>query len=98
MKVLNWKPLQKGTLLGFFDLLLDSGLQIDGMSLHEKDGKRWVSFPSRPYQGGNGETKCQAILRVPDAKRWQVFQKLAKAAVDKARKNGGGKEASDGPC
>jgi hypothetical protein len=86
----NFRSYQKGTLQGFFSLLLDSGLQIEGMTLHEKDGKSWVGFPARQYEE-NGETKWQALLRIPDDKRWRIFQEQAKAAVGKVR-NGGGEE------
>ena len=57
------------------------------MSYHEKEGKTWVSFPSRPYQE-EGETKYQSILRIPDDARWQ-FQVKAKAALEEAHKSNG---------
>jgi hypothetical protein len=81
MKATNWKAFEKGTLRGFFDLLLDSGLEIRGMTYHVKDGKRWVSFPSRAYEEG-GETKYTPILRIEDDARWRKFQGLAKQAVE----------------
>jgi hypothetical protein len=89
MKVTGWKANEKGTLRGFFSLLLDSGLQIDGMSYHEKEGKTWVSFPSRPYQGDDGSTKWQSILRIPEDARWRQFQVKAQVALEEARKSNG---------
>jgi hypothetical protein len=83
----NFRVYQKGTLQGFFSLLLDSGLEIQGCTLHEKDGKSWVSFPARQYEE-NGETKWQVLLRIPDDRRWKLFQEQAKAAVAKVRNNG----------
>jgi hypothetical protein len=82
MKAKNWKAYEKGTLQGFFELALDSGLNIRGMTYHAKDGKRWVSFPSKPYQDDQGETKYQSLLYIPDDGRWKKFQKLALEALD----------------
>jgi hypothetical protein len=58
------------------------------MTYHSKDGKSWVSFPARPYEGEDGTTKYQSILRLPDEKRWRKFQALAQEAVAKIREDG----------
>jgi hypothetical protein len=39
---------EKNTLKGFFSLELTSGLVIHECSLHEKDGKAWISLPAKP--------------------------------------------------
>lgn len=54
MNVRDFKPMRKNTLLGFFTLALDSGLVIKECSLHEKDGKRWFSFPGKPQLDKHG--------------------------------------------
>jgi hypothetical protein len=95
VKALNWKSHQKGTLLGFFDLLLDSGLEVRGMTCHQKDGKSWVSFPAKPYEAEDGSTRYQSILRIPDDRRWKSFQEKAREAVAKIRKNGGEEGSGD---
>lgn len=82
MKVINWKSYEKGTLQGFFELALDTGMKIRGMTYHVKNGKRWVAFPSKPYEDEDGETKYQNILYIPDDARWRKFQHLALQAVD----------------
>lgn len=82
MEASNFKAYQKGTLEGFFELALDSGLVIRGMTYHTKDGKRWTMFPSKPYES-DGETKYQSILYIPDDARWKKFQQMALAALDK---------------
>jgi hypothetical protein len=92
----NFRPYQKGTLQGFFSLLLGSGLEIHGMTLHEKDGKNWVGFPAKQYEE-DGQTKWQALIRIPDEKRWKRFQTLAQEAVAKIRGNGGEGDAGDVP-
>jgi hypothetical protein len=55
MLIRDFKPLRKNTLLGFFTLVLDSGLVIKECSLHEKDGKRWFSFPGKPQIDKDGK-------------------------------------------
>jgi hypothetical protein len=82
MQVTNFKKYEKETLQGFFELQLDSGLSIRGMTYHTKDEKRWVAFPSKPYEDEGGETKWQNILYIPDDTRWKKFQALALRALD----------------
>jgi hypothetical protein len=82
MQVTNFKRYEKGTLQGFFELHLDSGLSIRGMTYHTKDDKRWVAFPSKPYEDKDGEVKYQNLLYIPDESRWTKFQTLALRALD----------------
>jgi hypothetical protein len=75
--------MSKNTLQGFADLELpDLGVVIKDCPWHLKDGKEWVSFPSRPYEVA-GERKWSPIVEFsPDAKdlRW-AFQKAALDAI-----------------
>ena len=48
MKCVAFKPLERGSLQGFADLAMDSGLILVGCTLHESNGKRWVNPPGRP--------------------------------------------------
>jgi len=82
MRVVNFRQYEKGTLQGFFELQLDSGLSVRGMTCHVKNGKRWVAFPSKPYEDEDGEVKYQNILYIPDDSRWKKFQALALRALD----------------
>jgi hypothetical protein len=55
VRIISSKIYVKNTLRGFIDFeLLDIGLVIIGAGIHEKDGKRWLSLPSREYVK-NGE-------------------------------------------
>jgi len=82
MKVLSFKPYSKGTLEGFVELALDSGICIRGMTYHKKDGQSWINFPSRAYEDESGETKYQNILYIADDQRFRQFQKKALEALD----------------
>mgnify|MGYP001581955617 CR=1 FL=1 len=45
----RWQPYEKNTLRGFADLYLDKiGMTIRDCALHDKSGKEWIAFPSKP--------------------------------------------------
>jgi hypothetical protein len=46
----NAKLINKGALIGSFDVELPSGLIIRSCTLFEKAGSHWISFPAREYQ------------------------------------------------
>ncbi|MDP9113139.1 MAG: septation protein SpoVG family protein [Acidobacteriota bacterium] len=49
------KHYSKNTLVAFVDFtLIEAGLSIKGASIHEKEGARWVSLPSRSYSDAQG--------------------------------------------
>lgn len=83
MKVLDFRPMNKNTLQGFFSIELTSGIVIRDMCLHKKQDKTWVSFPSRAYQDKEGNQKWARIIEIPDTERWYQFNKKALEAVAK---------------
>jgi hypothetical protein len=52
--IADWKPRQSGTLVGFFTAGLPSGLTLNELMLHHRDGAWWISFPSKPMLGADG--------------------------------------------
>lgn len=48
MRLLSWRECRRGTLLGFDDLLMDSGLVVRDVSFHAQNGSQWASAPGRP--------------------------------------------------
>lgn len=52
--LIDWKPFQKNTLKGFATIRLGKSMKIRDVGVHEKDGKRWASLPSKPMIGGDG--------------------------------------------
>jgi hypothetical protein len=48
MRASRWRPHSSGTLLGFFNLLLPSGLKVNDRTLHPQGEKRWVGLPGEP--------------------------------------------------
>jgi hypothetical protein len=58
MEVSNYKRINVGALLGSFDVTIPEwGLTIHECKLFEKDGRKWVGFPSRQYETAKGEKK-----------------------------------------
>lgn len=72
MKVINFKALEKGSLRGFFDVVIEEWGMTISCSFFEKDGKRWVSLPTREYEK-DGSKKYQSLVRFDDA-RHKKFQ------------------------
>lgn len=46
---LEWKALERGTLLGFAAIKVDQmRLVVRDIAVHEKSGKRWAQLPAKP--------------------------------------------------
>jgi hypothetical protein len=84
-RILCFKPFEKNTLRGFFDIELASGLILRGCMLHEKNGRRWVGLPAKPY----GAQSWAAIVDFRDKRTAARFQELATAAAVAAYERGG---------
>jgi hypothetical protein len=72
--VTNAKQLRKGTLLGFFDLEMPGGLIVRGAMLFEKNGKRWVGFPSKEWTKQHGTKGYSPLLEFADRSISDKFQ------------------------
>lgn len=79
MTVTNYKLLNKNTLIGIFDLALDSGITLYGMMLMAKNESRWISFPGRPIvKDGqasmkDGKQEYAKLIEIPDRERRDKF-------------------------
>ena len=64
-----WKPYEKNTLKGFADLWLRAArLNISGVAVHEKNGKRWVQLPARPQLDKDRNLVCGEDGKIQYAK------------------------------
>ena len=79
MEIQNFKAIGKGCLVGKFDIKIAEwgGLQINECALFKKDGKRWITLPSREYQGKDGTKKHFHLIKFSPP----VFEKLQAAAL-----------------
>jgi len=59
--ITNIVKVNKGKLLGQFDLITSDGLRINGVRLLEADGCRWLSFPHREFNR-NGARAFEQII------------------------------------
>lgn len=85
-QALNWKPLEKNTLRGFFDLQItspDMVIILRGASYHERDGSRWVAMPAKPYKDKSGKETWANIVDWPDQGSKTEFMSLALGALDR---------------
>jgi hypothetical protein len=87
----NWRRHQSGTLRGFCDLELPNGLVFKGCGVHERDGERWVSMPTRPQIDRDGKVLLTPKTRQPayativdfrDQRARERFQAAVLEAVD----------------
>jgi hypothetical protein len=92
IRCIRFRPYQKNTLVGFADLhLVRTGIIIRDCCLHEKNDKRWISFPARSYQDKYGHTLWSPVIEFAEdatAAREQFQQQAVAAAVAAADKTG----------
>jgi hypothetical protein len=80
----NSKQMRKWTLLGFFDLEMPSGLIVRGAMLFEKNGKRWVGFPSKEWTKQDGTKGYSPLLEFADRSISDKFQSSVLPAAEQA--------------
>ncbi len=61
-KISNARVIRKNSLIGSFDLEMPLGLIVRGVMLHEKNGKRWVNFPSKEWVKPDGAKQYFPLL------------------------------------
>jgi hypothetical protein len=83
--VTNPKILRKGALIGSVDVETPWGIKIIGTMLFEKEGKRWVNFPSKEWTKQDGTRGFFPLLEWTSPAARAQFQKavlpLAEAAL-----------------
>lgn len=64
MRILTWKHVPAGALVGFCDIQLPSGLVLHEVSvMRGKDGTFWASPPSKPMLGRDGRVMTDDMGR-----------------------------------
>jgi hypothetical protein len=77
----NFKPFEKNTLRGFFDVELPSGMILCGCTLHEREGRRWIGLPAKPYTKEDGSQSWVKIVDFVDRDKAKQFQESVLPAV-----------------
>jgi hypothetical protein len=80
----NPKLMRKGTLIGFVDLELPSGLIVRGLMLFAKNDKRWCSFPSKEFTKQDGTKGYSPLLEFADRTISDKFQSAVVPLVERA--------------
>lgn len=89
MKCVAFKNLERGSLQGFADPAMDSGLVLLGCTMHASNGKRWVNPPSRPQLNSKrqlviegGKIAYAAVIEFVETKTRFKWSAQAIAAID----------------
>jgi hypothetical protein len=79
MEIENYKPIGKGCLVAKFDIKIPEwgGLSIHDCGLFKKENRRWITLPTREYQGKDGVKKHFHLIKFNP----QVLEKLQAAAL-----------------
>ena len=65
------------------------------LSLHEKEGKKWVNFPSKSYEK-DGKKEWLPYFRFENAEHGKLFTEQVKEAINKKiQQNEGEEDESD---
>ena len=73
-RISNSRRIGKGTSVGAFDLEMPSGLKINGVMLFEKDGGRWIGFPSKEWTKRDGAKGFSPFIEFASSEARERFQ------------------------
>ena len=94
LTVSNFRRLDRGALIGVFDVtLIAVGMTIRGAKLFAKDGRRWIGMPDREWTTRDGARRFEPVVEIADrgaADRFrdQVLDALAEAGLVTGRAGG----------
>jgi len=84
IECIDYREHISGALQGFATIWVPKmGLEIQGISLFSKEGRRWVSMPSKEYTNKEGEKKYSPIVSFRDKKHHSLFGEACLEAIDK---------------
>ena len=90
IRIVDWKPLRRGSLRGFAIIdIPEVGMRVFDVTVYQKDdGSRWASLPSRPWvRGGElalddqGKPRYSPCMEFNDAKVKRAFSDRVIAAL-----------------
>lgn len=81
VECVRYHAYQSGVMKGFCVLKVDDFI-FDGCSMCEKNGARWVNFPSKETKEEDGSVRWRAYIRFSDKEKKDQFNKLALKAID----------------
>jgi hypothetical protein len=80
---MRFNTINKGSCVGFADIRVPEfkNMEIFGITLYEKDGKRWINFPSKMYEA-EGVKKYSPYFRFPEKEDYDNFCSDTKRAIE----------------
>jgi hypothetical protein len=83
IEVVRFKERENNTLRGFVTVrVTDIGLEIRNIMVHQKDERRWIGMPAKPYEK-DGKTQYSYVTYFYDKNMGIEFQYSVLAALDK---------------
>ena len=83
IEITKFRQFEKNTLRGFLNIhLTNTGLELRDATYHQKDGKRWIGLPAKPYEDEKGDTKYSYRIKFVDKEKWSQFQAATLKALD----------------
>ena len=84
IEIVSFRKFEKNSLIGFCTVKMTTiGLEIRDCAVQQKDGKKWVNLPSKPYEKEDGTTGYSYIIKFTDKDRYFQFQKAVLQELDK---------------
>lgn len=69
IKIIRYFPVNKGAIEGNISIeIIEWNLTINDITIFNKDGRRWISFPSRQYEVENVKKYAPYIVFLPEHK------------------------------
>lgn len=80
----KFRPHQKGFLMGFATIFVEKwGIEIDGFTMWQKEGKRWINLPSTEYvDKDTGEKKYKSVFYFRNKDHLSMFLEGVRVAID----------------
>jgi hypothetical protein len=93
MRLISFKPIEKGSLCGFASIELPIGLLIDDIPVLVSNGKAWASLPAKPQldQDGRHKRDVNGKLAYTAFLRWRdrdMAARFSAAIVELVREAG----------
>lgn len=85
VECIKYTPINKKSCLGIANIFVEKwGIEINSITLHQKEGRRWINFPSRMYEDKETkEKKYMPYFKFRDKELFVKFSEEVKKAIDK---------------
>lgn len=81
--VTKFRSHQSGSMRGFVDVTLSSGISLRDLILFENQyGERWFKLPTRRWKNRDGEWQEEPLVLIEDRDRKDAFDRMVLAALD----------------